>query len=255
MKFASNGQLPKEVSSTISTYKGATVFRKAYNLALSLGNSRVMSFVEGYTALEKAGYAVDGNGVWRLEPSDLSRWDKFVSTVAKKVGINSENKFSEEDIRDHLIPAMNKAMDGKAHVELMGSPKKTINNAAKFIKVDEEQRIAWGWASVSTVKGELVVDTDEDTISPEEMVKMANAFMLDVRTAKAMHKGNEIGEVIHSLPLTDELAKAFGIESDTEGWIIGMKIHSDEIWEQVKTGELEAFSIGGLAMTEEINAE
>jgi len=115
----------------------------------------------------------------------------------------------------------------------------------KFTKVDEEQRIVWGWASVVTVKGIAVIDTQNDLISPREMEKMANAFMLDVRTAKAMHEGDSVGEVIHSLPLTDEVAKALGISSEQEGWIIGMKIHDDAVWEQVKSGEFSGFSIGG----------
>ncbi len=109
----------------------------------------------------------------------------------------------------------------------------------------DEQRMVWGWATVSTENGELVVDTDGDTISPEEMEKAATAFMEDVRKAKAMHQGGKVGEVVHSLPLTNSLAKAFGLNTDKEGWIIGMKVHDDEVWEKVRDGEYAAFSIGG----------
>jgi hypothetical protein len=80
---------------------------------------------------------------------------------------------------------------------------------------------------------------------------MANDFMLDVRTAKAMHKGDKIGEVIHSLPLTSELAKALGLHTDLEGWIVGMKIYDDTAWESVKSGDFAGFSIGGRAASRE----
>lgn len=123
---------------------------------------------------------------------------------------------------------------------------------SSFQKVDAEQRIVWGWASVVTVKGEPVVDTQNDIISPHEMEKMANAFMLDVRVAKAMHEGDSIGEVIHSLPLTNELAKGLGLSSDQEGWIIAMKIHDDDVWEKVKNGEFGGFSIGGRSMRHDV---
>lgn len=120
-----------------------------------------------------------------------------------------------------------------------------VISTSSVLKVFEEQRIVYGWASVVTKSGEPVVDLHGDIITPVEMQKAANSFMQSARTAKAMHKGAGVGEIIHSLPLTEELAKSLGIETDQEGWIIGMKIHDDNIWKRVKSGELSEFSIGG----------
>ena len=131
-----------------------------------------------------------------------------------------------------------------------GVSETTVVQAGDILKADDEQRIVWGWASVISENGETVVDTQGDMISPEELTKAANAFMEDVRQAKAMHQGDQVGEVIHSLPLTKELGEALGIESDREGWIVAMKVHDDETWEKVKSGELGAFSIGGSGMRE-----
>jgi cation transport regulator ChaB len=122
-----------------------------------------------------------------------------------------------------------------------------MHKSAEVLKLDSERRIAWGWASVSTVDGQPVTDTQGDTITPAEMEKMADRFMASARTAKAMHEGDQIGEVLHSLPLTAELAKAFGMETDREGWIIGMKVHDDAVWQGFKEGRYKAFSIGGKA--------
>ena len=120
-----------------------------------------------------------------------------------------------------------------------------IAKSADILKLDSERRIVWGWAYVSTIKGALQTDTQGDSITPAEMEKMADRFMSSARMAKAMHEGDQVGEVIHSLPLTAELAKAFGIEADREGWLIGMKVHDDEVWKQFKDGTLKGFSIGG----------
>jgi hypothetical protein len=120
-----------------------------------------------------------------------------------------------------------------------------VTKSADILKLDAERRIAWGWASVSTVKGELVTDLQGDTITPAEMEKMADRFMSSARMAKAMHEGDQIGEVLHSFPLTAELAKAFGMETDREGWIIGMKVHDDAVWRGFTEGTYKAFSIGG----------
>lgn len=118
--------------------------------------------------------------------------------------------------------------------------------ASKIIKLDDEARIVWGWASVVSIDGKPLIDRQGDIIAPEVMTKAADSFMADVRTAKAMHAGGKIGEVIHSFPLTKELGAALGVHSALEGWIVAMKVHDDSVWNRVKSGELSAFSIGGM---------
>ena len=117
----------------------------------------------------------------------------------------------------------------------------------KILKRDDEQRLVYGYAYVSTVNGELAVDHSGETIDPDILAKAATEFMLNVRIAKAMHQGDAVGSVVHSLPLTSEIAKSLGIETDKEGWIVALKINSDEVWELVKSGKLASFSIGGRA--------
>jgi len=118
---------------------------------------------------------------------------------------------------------------------------------AKIFKTDDELRVAFGWASVISDKGQVVTDLQGDQISAEELVKATSAFMEDVRTAKAMHKGNGIGEVIHSFPLVKDIATSLGIQTDREGWLVGVKVHDPKVWQRVKSGELRAFSIGARA--------
>ena len=123
----------------------------------------------------------------------------------------------------------------------------------QILKVDEDQRIVYGWASVVTEKGIPVVDRQGDIIEVDTLVKAANSFMEEVRTTKSMHAGGEIGKFIHSLPVTKELCAALGIQSDREGWIVACKIYDDAIWARVKSGELAAFSVGGRGTREKIN--
>ena len=127
-----------------------------------------------------------------------------------------------------------KAMSDDFHVEV--NVKKATN---------DEQRIVWGWASVSTVKGQPYFDHHGDHWSAEDMALAVNDFMKDTRVLKAMHSGEQIGTVVHSFPLTAEVAKAFGIECDIEGWIVGTYVENDEIWKKAKQGQFPGFSIGG----------
>ncbi len=123
----------------------------------------------------------------------------------------------------------------------------------QILKTDDEQRIVYGWASVITEKGERVVDRQGDTIEADTLVKAVNDFMEHVRVGKTMHKGEQTGAVIHSLPVTKEIGDSLGIQSDREGWIVAYKVYDDEVWQRVKSGELAAFSIGGRAIKEKIN--
>jgi hypothetical protein len=150
---------------------------------------------------------------------------------------------------------------------LMGSPKPSAPNsepvtmtdnahydvAGTIFKVDEEQRIVYGWASVITEKGEPVVDTQGDVISPDELTKAVNDFMLDDRVGKVMHEGDRTGTIVHSFPITKEIANALGIETDREGWIVGYHVADDEVWARVKEGDFTGFSIGGEAQRIPIN--
>ena len=122
----------------------------------------------------------------------------------------------------------------------------------KILKVDDEQRMVFGWASVITEDGEPVIDRQGDMIEADTLVKAVNEFMEHVRVGKAMHTGEQVGVVVHSLPITKEIGEALGIHSNREGWVVAYKVFDDSVWERVKSGELAAFSIGGRAQKQEI---
>ena len=129
----------------------------------------------------------------------------------------------------------------------------TKDITGQILKTDEEQRMVYGWASVVTEKGEPVVDRQGDVIEPDTLVNAVNKFMEHVRVGKEMHKGEQIGAVIHSMPITKEIGDSLGIQSDREGWVVAFKVYSDDVWAKVKSGELAAFSIGGKATKEDYN--
>jgi len=130
----------------------------------------------------------------------------------------------------------------------------TKNIEGQILKADDEQRMVYGWASVVTEKGEPVVDRQGDVIEADTLVRAVNKFMEHVRVGKEMHKGDQIGAVIHSMPVTKEIGESLGIQSDREGWIVAFKVYDDDVWAKVKSGELAAFSIGGRAIKEDYDA-
>jgi hypothetical protein len=122
-----------------------------------------------------------------------------------------------------------------------------VTFTAQVLKADKDAKCIWGWAYVATVNGEISLDHSGEWVSPDTLVKAATNFMKNTRVSKVNHQGDQDGDIVHSLPLTKELAEALGIQTDREGWIIGV-IASDETLVKVQSGELTSFSIGGRAL-------
>jgi hypothetical protein len=165
------------------------------------------------------------------------------------LGYYSDTEYAEEDEG----PSVDRLEALRAIVaEVIGKKMTKTNIEGKILKTDDEQRMVYGWASVVTEKGEPVIDRQGDIIEADTLVKAVNEFMEHVRVGKAMHTGEQVGVVVHSLPITKEIGDALGIQSDREGWVVAYKVYDDAVWAMVKSGELAAFSIGGRAMKEEI---
>ena len=133
------------------------------------------------------------------------------------------------------------------------SEEKQTPDTFKVLKVDQEQRIIFGWASVTKVNGELVEDRQGDVMKTETLHKAINDFMKGVRVGKVMHSGDRVGDIIHSFPVSKDIMDAMGIQTNQEGWIVGYFVEDDSVWEMVKSGEYTEFSIGGRGSKEEFS--
>ncbi len=122
-----------------------------------------------------------------------------------------------------------------------------VEMVSPILKADMDAKVIWGWAYVSTEKGENMLDHSGEWVSPDTLVKASTNFMLKSRTAKVNHQGAKEGDIVGSLPVTKELADALGIQTEREGWIIGV-VASEATLKKVQDGELTSFSIGGRAL-------
>ena len=173
------------------------------------------------------------NRTFRATNGSQSRKESAAFRAANGVVRNMGKERERE--RDELV-------DGQARFE----------KRIEIEKVDEEQRMVWGWAYLCVDEaGQQVVDHSGDVVSLEDVHKAARDFMLESRTGGAMHDGR-IGEVCESLVVTDAVAEELQIASLKRGWFIGLHVEDDEAWAGVKAGKFRAFSIGGTADTEEL---
>jgi len=126
---------------------------------------------------------------------------------------------------------------------------------AKILKVDDELGLVIGWAIICNIDNEPYFDKQGDYIPETSMLEAATEFMQEARVAKEMHTGDEKGSVVFAWPMTQEIAKAFGIEIHQTGLMIAMKPDNEEMLEKFRDGTYRGFSIGGHRMadfTEEV---
>lgn len=118
------------------------------------------------------------------------------------------------------------------------------------LKVDDQLGLVFGFGIVCTRDGEPYYDTQGDHIPEESMVKAATDFMIHSRVSGDMHKAED-GQVVFAFPLTDDIAKAFGIQTSTTGLLLAVK-PSEEVLGKFRSGEYTGFSIGGRRVEEEV---
>lgn len=138
------------------------------------------------------------------------------------------------------------------------NPDNVIKSRFRIMKSDDEKMLAFGWANVSMrVDGELIEDWQADIIEPEELENAAYEYVLLYREGGEMHERGGVAVLIESVVFTEEKMQAMGIPTGTlpVGWWIGFKITDKDVWEKVKNGTYQMFSIEGEAERVEVRAE
>jgi len=130
-----------------------------------------------------------------------------------------------------------------------------------FSKVDESLGLVFGWGAICFEKGEEYYDTQGHHFTEDCLLGMVTDFAKSDRVIRDMHiegdNGIIKGAVVHSFPLTTEIAKAFGITTDRTGWLVAMAPEDDAILKKFASGEYTGFSVGGAfdpASVEIVNA-
>lgn len=119
------------------------------------------------------------------------------------------------------------------------------------MKVDEELGLVMGFAIVCKDKGIPYYDLQGDHIPEDAMLKAATDFMAHSQVAKEMHRGDQIGTVLFCWPMTEEIAKAFGVSVEKTGLMIAMRPSDPAMLDKFRSGKLTGFSIGGERVVDE----
>ena len=179
--------------------------------------------------------------------------DKFGPGIHAIWGVKSNDAVEIQSIRfdsSKFTPAEAKAWL-KEH-DYKTSLEEATGKSFQIVKVDEEQRIVFGWGSISmTAEGEEIVDLQQDIIEPDVLEKAAYEFMLESQLSGEMHRGEAVESIVESFVSTPEKLEKMGLAKDSlpTGWWIGVKL-LPEVFAKVKAGDYKGFSIEGTAIPE-----
>lgn len=125
----------------------------------------------------------------------------------------------------------------------------------RITKLDDQRNLVFGWANIAVRKdGEQITDSHNDQIDPAELENAAYLFNLAFRKSGVDHVGDAVGSLVESLFVTPDKLEAMGLEKTAlpQGWWVGFYIEDDAIFEKVKAGDYEMFSIQGRALRQPV---
>lgn len=109
----------------------------------------------------------------------------------------------------------------------------------EFAKTDEDKRLVYG-----IVLAPNEIDTQNDMIFPEEIEKAAHNFLQQSRVLGEQHETVADSEIVESyITPEDTILQEQEVKKGT--WIVVSKVHSDELWKDIKDGIYTGYSIGG----------
>lgn len=109
---------------------------------------------------------------------------------------------------------------------------------------DDDERIVFG-----VVYEPDTEDTQGDEATAEEIEKACYSFMENGQVYFVMHKGVRVDLCVlenYLAPVDFSIETADGVEKVTKGtWLLGSRIPVGAMWDDIKSGELTGYSMGG----------
>lgn len=115
-------------------------------------------------------------------------------------------------------------------------------------KLDEELQIVYAEVYVPNIP-----DSDNDFMTVETVREMAHSFLAEGRVTKidVEHSRDEIAAAV----VESFIARKGDPDFIEDAWVAGVKIYDPEIWELVKSGEINGFSLDGIGQGRETELE
>jgi len=225
---------------------------RPYLAGRKLGHNKVGAAVVGAGILGGTAFNATTDALSTKSILDKGKQKKVSKGVAQ-VALKPLTPERMDDIRNSV-----RARKGHITRRQNAVTKNDFTLSATVSKADEDKRQVFGWASITELNGEPVVDLQGDYVTIEEIEKAAHEYIAKSRKGGDMHRRNgdepyHVSDLIESVVVTPEKKAALGIPDDSPtGWWVGFQIHDDETWKLVKEGKRPMFSIHGRGVREDM---
>lgn len=125
-----------------------------------------------------------------------------------------------------------------------------FNVEVPISKIDDDQRLVFGWASVLTNEdGSTLVDLQGDIIEIDELEGAVYDFVMSFYAVAGENHERPCGQLVESIVFTTKKIEMLNLKDANVpiGWWVGFKIWDEMVWLKIKNGEYKMFSIGGKA--------
>lgn len=175
-------------------------------------------------------------------------------------GIDVKDGAEKETVDLHAVRAALTELSDSKFVDTDGAAKKHLEKhladlsskphvKAKFgiiTKGKTEKRVVTGIVLEPEKVMALAADGYVDVIGEEEIEKCAWEFLAHIRMVKTHHLFEQPAiEIVESYiaPISFKIGKEKILKGS---WIVSVRVNDDKLWEAVKSGEFDGFSIGGI---------
>ena len=261
MPYETIGDLPEGIRNSLPA-AAQRIWLSAYNSAAEQGEDVQRRSMIAWSAVRNAGWEKEGE-MWVKKEDEISLAGFFHSAkellpgwildkLQRAAGRNKQVTLGDVHIQtpleidlDELDTEIGKSQDDKRPKAAdIDSIRKHLT--ANFVKADDEQQIVTG-----IVLEPETVDAQGDIISAEEIEKAAHKFLAKSRVVGEKHKSQAQAEVVESYIAPQDIT--IGDQAVKAGtWILSVKVHDGNLWEEVKRGEITGFSIGAIGMREKV---
>ena len=133
----------------------------------------------------------------------------------------------------------------------------TFDFRSEIVKADTALGLVFGWGIVCKQSGEEYFDTQGDCVPEDAMLEATTDFMKSARVAGEMHartaNGDVVkaGTVVHSMPLSQEVADIYKVQTEQTGWMVAVAPYPGML-AKFQSGEFTGFSVGGRRILDEV---
>lgn len=216
------------------------------HVTVSPGGPRVISqFNQGAVVLEFACDTFAWRNTVMREKGASYDWPTYSPHVTLSYQADGVDLEKVEPYRGKLVFGPEIFQEIKQSFDPDSLVEKSFGTFFKVSGVDEELGLVFGWGIVcKDESGADYRDSQDNHIPEAAMVHATTDFMKTERMAGEMHTRMDAGTILHSFPLTGDIAKAMGIETKKTGWMIAMA-PDPAMLAKFADGTFTGFSIGG----------